>query len=146
MFTPKALKFVVSAVKKAQGIYCCAYGCKSKPNAKKRGLCHKHYHIHRRIIDPVYDRFFNFRGNAKKRNIEFAITLQEFRDFCQCTGYIVKRGMRGRNCTIDRIENIYGYHIWNIQLLTNKANIDKYHSHDKHVTELPEDHEDYSPF
>jgi len=146
MFVPKALKFVVSDIKKEQGIHCCAYGCKSKPSAKKRGLCHKHYRIHRRIVDPVYDRFFNFRGNAKKRNIEFSITLQEFRDFCKRTGYIVNKGMRGRNCTVDRIGNIYGYYIWNIQLLTNKANIEKYHSHDKHVTELPEDHEDYIPF
>lgn len=143
MFVPKALNFVVSAIKKEQGIHCCAYGCKSKPNERKRGLCHKHYHIHRRIVDPVYDRFFNFRGNAKKRRngvgIEFTITLQEFRDFCQRTGYIVKKGMRGRNCTVDRIENEFGYHIWNIQLITNKANIEKYHSEDKN-------HEDYTPF
>jgi len=139
MFVPKALKFVVSAIKKEQGIHCCAYGCKSKPNERKRGLCHKHYHIHRRIVDPVYDRFFNFRGNAKKRNKEFTITLQEFRDFCERTGYIVKKGMRGRNCTVDRIWNNKGYHIDNIQLITNEANIRKYHDVDKH-------HEDYTPF
>ena len=143
MFVPKALKFVVSAIKKQQGIHCCAYGCKNKPNERKRGLCHKHYHIHRRIIDPVYDRFVNFRGNAKKRRngvgIEFTITLQEFRDFCERTGYIVKKGMRGKNCTVDRIKNEFGYHIWNIQLINNEANIRKYHDVDKH-------HEDYTPF
>lgn len=143
MFVPKALKFCTSPAKREQGIHCCAYGCKNLPNARKRGLCHKHYHIHRRIVDPVYDRFFNFRGNAKKRCKVFTITLAEFRDFCNRTGYIIKKGMRGRNCTIDRLDNRYGYHIWNIGIKSNEANIRKYHDVDKH---LPTNHEDYCPF
>jgi len=152
MFTPKKLEFKISEAKKIEGRYCCAYHCKSKPCAKKRGLCHKHYAIHRRIVDPVYDRYVNFRGNAKQRpwqggiGIPFIITLPEFREFCNDTGYIVKRGYRGKNCTVDRIWNNEGYHIGNIQLITNMANIRKYHDHDKHVTELPIDHEDHCPF
>lgn len=152
MFTPKALRFCISPAKKKEGIYCCAYNCRNAANAKKAGLCHKHYAIHRRIIDPVYDRFVNFRGNVKKRPLKniigpkFTITLTQFRNFCNETGYIIKRGYRGRNCTIDRIKNNYGYHIWNIQLLKNMANIRKYHDVDKHITELPEDHEDHCPF
>lgn len=39
--------------------------------------------------------------------------------------------MRGKNCTIDRIDNKIGYRIDNIQLLTNTANIEKYHKIDK---------------
>lgn len=143
MFTPKALNFCTSPIKKEQGIHCCAYGCKNLPNARKRGLCHKHYHIHRRIVDPVYDRFFNFRGNARKRCKVFTITLAEFRGFCNRTGYIIKKGMRGRNCTIDRLDNRYGYHIWNIGIKSNEANIRKYHDIDKH---LPINHKDYCPF
>ena len=146
MFTPKKLEFKISEAKKIEGRYCCAYHCKSKPCARKRGLCHKHYHIHRRIIDPVYDRYVNFRGNAKKRCKDFTITLEQFRDWCNEKGYIIKRGYRGKNCTVDRIRNWEGYHIGNIQLITNMANIRKYHDHDKHVTELPKDHEDYIPF
>jgi len=146
MFTPKKLEFKISEAKKTEGRYCCAYHCKSKPCAKKRGLCHKHYHVYRRQIDPVYDRYVNFKGNALRRGKEFLITLQEFRDWCQEKGYIIKRGYRGKNCTVDRIDNSKGYNIENIQLITNMANIRKYHGHDKHVTELPTDHEDYSPF
>jgi hypothetical protein len=146
MFTPKKLEFKISEAKKIEGRYCCAYHCKSKPCAKKRGLCHKHYAIHRRIQDPVYDRFVNFRGNALRRCKDFTITLEQFREWCQVKGYIIKRGHRGKNCTVDRIRNWEGYHIGNIQLITNMANIRKYHDVDKHVTELPTDHEDYSPF
>jgi len=146
MFTPKKLEFKISEAKKIEGRYCCAYHCKAKPCAKKRGLCHKHYHIHRRIIDPVYDRYVNFRGNALRRCKDFTITLEQFREWCNEKGYIIKRGYRGKNCTVDRIRNSEGYHIGNIQLITNMANIRKYHDHDKHVTELPTDHEDYVPF
>jgi hypothetical protein len=146
MFTPKKLEFKISEAKKIKGRYCCAYHCKSKPCAKKRGLCHKHYHIHRRIVDPVYDRYVNFRGNALRRCKDFTITLEQFREWCNEKGYIIKRGYRGKNCTVDRIRNWEGYHIGNIQLITNIANIRKYHDHDKHVTDLPPDHEDYTPF
>jgi len=146
MFTPKSLNFCTSEAKKAESVYCAAYACRNKPCAKKRGLCHKHYHIHRRIVDPVYDRYVNFRGNALRRGKPFEITLVEFREWCDKEGYIVKRGYRGKNATVDRIRNWEGYHIGNIQLLKNMANIRKYHDHDKHVTELPTDHEDYVPF
>lgn len=146
MFTPKKLEFKISEAKKIEGRYCCAYACKSKPCAKKRGLCHKHYAIYRRQKDPIYDRYVNFKGNALRRCKEFSITLEQFRNFCQETGYIIKKGYRGKNCTVDRIRNWKGYHIGNLQLITNMANIRKYHDHDKHVTELPKDHEDYIPF
>jgi len=146
MFTPKKLEFKISEAKKTEGRYCCAYHCKSKPCSRKRGLCHKHYAIHRRQTDPVYDRYVNFRGNAKKRSVSFNVSLEEFRGFCNDTGYIVKKGYRGKNCTIDRIRNWEGYYIGNMQLLKNMANIRKYHDHDKHVTELPTDHEDHTPF
>jgi len=137
MFVPKKLAFKISEAKRIEKIYCCAYSCKSKPNAKKLGLCHKHYAIYRRIKDPVYDRYVNFKGNALRRGKSFEITLQEFRDWCEEKRYIVDKGMRGKNCTIDRIRNWEGYNINNIQLLTNKANIEKYHKIDKLTDDCP---------
>jgi len=139
MFTPKKLAFKTSDAKRKQKIECCAYGCKSKPNEKKLGLCHKHYAIHRRIKDPVYDRYVNFKGNALRRGKSFEITLDEFREWCLETGYIIKKGMRGVRCSVDRINNNLGYCIGNIQLLTMKKNLEKYNTTDKN-------HEDYTPF
>lgn len=145
-FVSKDLLFNISEAKKLKGDYCCAVACKNIPAKKKGGLCSKHYHRYRKIIDPVYDRYANFKRNAIKRHKDFTITLEEFRDFCTRTGYIICKGKRGRNCTIDRIKNQHGYHIWNIQIKSNVANIKKYHGVDKHFTELPEDDEDYLPF
>lgn len=131
MFVPKSVNFKISFQKKIEGKYCCAHHCKNKPNEKKCGLCHKHYQRYRRMIDPVFDRYVNFKGNAKRRQKEFTITLDQFRGFCNKTGYIITKGMRGRTCTIDRINNNEGYHIDNIQILSMSKNIEKYHIEDK---------------
>ena len=145
-FVPKHIQFKISEAKKAAGVYCCAYNCINKPADRKGGLCTKHYHRRRRILDPVANRYTNFKGNALKRCKDFRITLEEFRQFCKDTGYIIEKGKRGRNCTIDRIRNWEGYYIGNIQIKSNQANIKKYHEHDKHCTELPPEHEDHCPF
>lgn len=117
--------FQISLKKKKQGFFCCAIACRNEPVKKLGGLCHKHYRRKRRIIDPVYCRYNNFKGNAKKRNIPFFVTLKEFTKFCYDNNYIVKKGNRGQNATIDRRCNAHGYHIWNMQLLTNRQNARK---------------------
>lgn len=116
---------VLSDRKKKEGKYCCAYACKNKPVARKGGLCHKHYARRVKERDPVYDRYHNFKNNALARGKEFTISLDQFRKFCKRTGYIIKKGMRGKNATIDRRCNLHGYHIWNIQILTLSQNCRK---------------------
>ena len=122
--------FHTSESKKKAGKYCCAYACTNKPIYKKGGLCHKHYARKRRIEDPIYSRYNQFKGNAKKRNKAFSITITQFREFCKQTGYLIDKGKRGKNATIDRIDNSKGYHINNIQLLTLRENIHKYYDED----------------
>ena len=117
--------FHISPAKKRAGKYCCAYNCANKPVKRKGGLCHKHYSRKIRINDPVLSRYGDFKGNAKKRGIFFNITLEEFRGFCNRTGYLITKGKRGYNATIDKIINKEGYHINNIQLLPNKRNASK---------------------
>ncbi len=125
--------------KRDNGEYCCCYGCVNVPVKAKLGMCHKHYARHRKEIDPVYDRYVNFKGNALRRGKEFTITLIQFRSFCHCTGYILTKGKRGRNATVDRIDNNFGYHIWNIQLLTAHQNTRKYYDHDRYNLDITED-------
>ena len=115
----------LSDKKKTEGRFCCAYACKNKPVYKKGGLCHKHYARRLRERDPVLVRYFQFKGNAKTRDKEFTVTLEEFRRFCDRHGYIVKKGQRGQRATIDRRCNLHGYHIWNMQILTMSQNSSK---------------------
>lgn len=116
---------VLSPAKKRTGRYCCAYACTNEPIARKGGLCHKHYARKLREKDPVAVRYNQFKNNAKTRGKVFSITLDEFRGFCARTGYIVKKGRRGKAATIDRRCNAHGYHIWNIQILTLSQNSSK---------------------
>ena len=111
--------------KKKAGKYCCAHGCKNDPVKKKAGLCHKHYRRKLRELDPVQVRYNSFRYKARARGLENTITLGQFRLLCQRTGYIIKKGMRGLNATIDRRCNVHGYHIWNVQIMSNRQNASK---------------------
>lgn len=116
---------VLSKAKKEKGLYCCAYSCNNKPVARLGGLCYKHYRRRRKELDPIAERYAQFKSKSKARGIENSVTLAEFRSFAKRTGYIHVKGRRGQNATIDRICNVHGYHLWNMQLLTNTQNARK---------------------
>ena len=125
------IPFTISEAKKKEGRYCCAYACTNPAIKRKSGLCHRHYRIKRKAIDKVYDRYNLMKCSATQRNLPFRISLQEFRDFCKKTGYIINKGYRGRVATIDRIIPEKGYTIENIQILSLRANVKKYHEEEK---------------
>jgi hypothetical protein len=85
-------------------------------------LCHKCRSVRFKTINaPAY--FFNaLRGNAKKRNKEFLLTLDQFKQFCNDTGYLEKKGKNGSSLSIDRIDAKGPYSINNIQALTLREN------------------------
>ena len=115
----------ISDRKKKEGIYCCAYACSGKPIVKKGGLCHKHYARKLKERDPVGARFNQFKCKSTSRGIENSVTIKEFRAFCNKTGYIIKKGYRGKVATLDRVKNSEGYSIENIQIMTSRANSSK---------------------
>ncbi len=62
--------------------------------------------------------FFNLhKVNAKRRGIEFALTFNQFKDFCVEVDFIKKKGKKITSLTLDRIRSDRGYHIDNIQAL-----------------------------
>lgn len=127
----KDLPFCISEAKKKEGRYCCAYACTNEPVEKKGALCHKHYRIKRKNIDPVYDRYNLWKCSATQRGKNFFVSLEEFRELCIETGYILKKGMRGKNATLDRTIVTEGYHRDNITIMTLRANVKKWHQEDK---------------
>jgi hypothetical protein len=114
----------LSPIKKLRGVFCCAYACKNPPYPKKGGLCNKHYSRKRRVIDPIATRFGQMKGKAKQRGIDFSFNLSDFRAWCARTGYL-KKGVRGFAATVDRRCNVHGYHLWNMQIMSNRANASK---------------------
>jgi len=77
--------------------------------------------------------FANLRGNAKRRGLEFALTLDDFRAFSDATGYLVGRGTSKFSLSIDRIDARLGYRLDNIRVLTLSENSTKGNQERKHV-------------
>lgn len=97
---------------------------------KGRKLCSTHRSQKCRQADPVKAAFNALRNNAKRRDILFTITLDQFRDWCVKVSYIGHKGRAATSYTVDRIHNDIGYHIDNIKVLTKSENVKKYFSYD----------------
>lgn len=77
------------------------------------------------------------KQKAKSRNIPFSLTFEEFKILCKNTGYLSKY-KRGQNATVDRRCNYQGYHFFNLQIITNRANASKGNRHSGNRFEAPE--------
>lgn len=95
---------------------CSAYRCRNKRGDKKK-FCHKHHAENQKITNPLGYTYNKLHQNAKRRKKDFTLTLDEFREFCETTSYLDKKGKSKRSLTIDRIDSSKGYSRDNIQVL-----------------------------
>jgi hypothetical protein len=65
------------------------------------------------------------KWNAKRRDIDFGITIEEWKQFCEDTGYLELRGPDGEDMTVDRKDGTIGYIYSNLQMMTRLENIKK---------------------
>ena len=77
--------------------------------------------------------FGNLRENAKRRGLEFSLTLDDFKAFSDATGYLEGRGTSKLSLSIDRIDARLGYRLDNIRVLTLSENATKGNQERKHV-------------
>ncbi|RTQ52293.1 hypothetical protein EJV47_04530 [Hymenobacter gummosus] len=106
--------------KRRQG-KCLRYGCSNKAGAHKK-FCPKHHHQAQKANDPISYIYSMRKQRAKQRGHEWTITLDNFRDWCEWTGYHQRTGRVTSALSIDRKDPAHGYHIWNIQPLAYGAN------------------------
>lgn len=105
---------------------CVAHGCKSK--TKRDRFCPKHSKRYQKLKNPVKYKYHQLKYRAIERGKEFTLTIEEFRVFCDETGYMETKGKASWKSTIDRIDPDKGYSIDNIQIMTNGDNVRKMHS------------------
>lgn len=75
--------------------------------------------------NPIGTIFVEKRSNARRRGIEWGLTLEQFQQIVMQQNYIDGRG-RERHCLhIDRIDVSLGYVWGNIQILTCMENVIK---------------------
>jgi hypothetical protein len=104
---------------------CSAPYCKG--TASKGDQCSKHRQREYRKNNPIKAAFQNLRSNASRRGKDFSLTFEQFKSFAIETDYIAGKGRTVESYHIDRIDENQGYHVWNIQVLTNSENVKKYH-------------------
>ncbi len=107
---------------------CAAKYCNHKVNGTR--LCSTCRSKKCRENDPVKYAFTALKNNAKRRNILFTITLEQFREWCSKVIYIGHAGRASESYTIDRRHNDIGYHIDNIKVMKKGDNVKKYFYYD----------------
>lgn len=103
--------------------------CQSKFAAPGRNICYSCKQARYKRANPVKYAYRKLRANASRRGKRFELTLDEFREFCQKTKYLVGKGRSKESYHIDRINPSRGYTKDNIQVLTNSENIKKHLSY-----------------
>lgn len=73
-----------------------------------------------RAANPVHAAFILLRQSATRHHHPFNLTLPQFTDWCESTGYINLKGRSSFHC--DRIDPDKGYEIGNIRLLSASEN------------------------
>ncbi len=96
--------------------------CGIKPRAKKKRKCNGCRSLNYRTKFPERKAFYDLRSSAKKRNLEFTLTLSEFIDLVIPTGYMEKRGRFYDSLTIDRKKNKLGYTRENVRVISKSIN------------------------
>lgn len=109
--------------KKLKGL-CVAYRCTNKHKPKDK-YCAKHRKRKEKETNLVGVTFWNLKSNAKRRNKDFNLTLDEFKIFCERTNYLKLKGRVKNKASIDRIDPNKGYSLDNINILTVSENSKK---------------------
>ena len=93
-----------------------------KSTAKGYVICFKHKREKQKLENPSRYWFDVLRQNARRRQKEFSLTIEEFRKFCAETNYLELKGRSAGMYTIDRKDNKKGYEYGNLQILTVSQN------------------------
>lgn len=120
---------VIIDKKKDKGL-CVAYRCTRKHSTRDR-FCHKHRKRFQKDNNPLVYCYGYLKQNAKRRGKAFSLTIEEFKQFCNETGYLELKGKLRKSASIDRIDHTKGYSLDNIQVLSlsdngKKGNEEKY--------------------
>lgn len=103
------------------------YHC-TKEAAKNRKICNTCKTKLYREKYPLKYWYDTLKMNSKRRGKKFTLTLKEFSDFCNKTGYSELKGITADSLTVDRVDNNKGYSAENIRAITLSENIKRnYH-------------------
>ena len=121
-------------VKKPRSTHCCsASWCRNPPSCFYRPsgklyiaqFCSKCRNRKWRANNPIQYAYHALKDSAQKRSISFTLKFDEFKAWCEQTGYAAQKGVARLTDHCDRIKDDKGYEISNIQLLSEGDNVRK---------------------
>lgn len=124
---------------KAPACRCNGAGCRnlvavrvSGPRKGERygAKCHKCRSRSWRKNNPYRAAYVRQKGHAKARGIEFRISFRHWKCFAEKSELIENSGLTADALTVDRRDNLKGYVIGNLQVMTRRANSEKRARHD----------------
>lgn len=100
---------------------CIISRCSKRPRKTQRvcDRCQKRIWVAK---NPLLDSYNHLKNNAKRRNVSFSITKEEFAFFCEKTKYLELKGKYKDSYTIGRIKANIGYELGNIKIETMSIN------------------------
>ena len=96
--------------------------CQRNPKAPGKSKCHGCRSREYRTKFPERKAFYDLRHSAKRRKIQFTLTMEEFIELVTQTGYMERRGRFYDSLTIDRVNNHLGYTKENVRVITKHHN------------------------
>lgn len=88
-----------------------------------------------RARHPEHHLWNNLKKSAKRRGVPFSLTVEQFKEFCERTGYHLKVGRDPSSASCDRIRDTEGYHADNIRCLEYGINAGRPKERNKTETE-----------
>jgi hypothetical protein len=121
---PTGERFELVLREKPRGNRCMVQHCGNDQGQKSR-ICSRCAMLRWRANNPEYASFQHLKESAKRRNIYFDLTFEEFRAWGHTHGYFLAKGRQKDGLTVDRIDQAGPYSISNIQVLSNEDNARK---------------------
>lgn len=95
---------------------CATRFCRNK-HEERSPFCSRCAKKRWRAAHPVESALNGIRDRAKKKKLEFALTLEQFTQFCKDTGYLNGKGNHMGDLNVHRRDHLKGYTIENIEPL-----------------------------
>jgi hypothetical protein len=96
--------------------------CETRAAGSGRRMCNTCRDRNWRARHPEHHLWNNLKKSAKKRGLEFKISLAWWLGFCELTGFAEMVGRTKGSASIDRVRSWEGYLETNIQILEVGAN------------------------
>lgn len=106
--------------KRASGV-CATPRCTKAPRTGEN-LCARCRDRIWRSRHPEHHLWNNLKKSAKRRGIQFTITVEEFKQFSDANGLVATVGRGAESATVDRIDSSRGYSLDNLRVLSNREN------------------------